>query len=120
MSSDVVLFDIDELEELPEPEAAPVARKEIPEYYRIKTPTRDEFMSIKCIYDGREEEHYERGESENRWLIDERGVSYRFQTVEEARVFLALRVDPKYIRENDRPRSIKAYAIKKKSYDDED
>lgn len=84
---------------------------EIPEYFRIKVPTKDEYMTIATIYNGVEDEHIERNEFTVRWLTDKGGTPYKFESKEEARVFLALNVDPKFIRPTDRPQSIEAYAV---------
>ena len=86
---------------------------EIPEYFRIKIPTKDEYMTIATIYNGVEDEHVERNEFTVRWLTDKSGEPYKFNTKEEARVFLALNVDPAFIRPTDRPQSIEAYAIRR-------
>lgn len=86
--------------------------EEIPEYFRVKIPTKDDFMTIATIYNGQEEEHVERHESTVRWLTDKSGEAYKFNSKEEARVFLALNVDPAFIRPTDRPQSIEAYVIR--------
>lgn len=85
---------------------------EIPEYFRIKIPTKDEFMTISTIYNGQEEEHIERHESTVRWLTDKSGEAYKFASKEEARVFLALNVSPAFIRPTDRAQSIEAYLVR--------
>jgi hypothetical protein len=85
---------------------------EIPEYFRIKVPTKDDFMTIATIYDGKEDEHIERNEFTVRWLTDKNGEPYKFASKEEARVFLALNVDSAFIRPTDRAQSIEAYAIR--------
>lgn len=92
---------------------AAVEPEEIPEYVRIKVPSKDNFMTISVIYNGREEEHMERPDIPLRWLTDENDEPYKFDNKEDARLFLALNVDPSFIRPTDRPQSIKAYAIKK-------
>lgn len=86
--------------------------EEIPEYFRVKIPTKDDFMTIATIYNGQEEEHIERNEFTVRWLTDKSGEPYKFSSKEEARVFLALNVDPAFIRPTDRPQSIEAYVIR--------
>lgn len=85
---------------------------EIPEYFRIKVPTKDDFMTIATIYNGQEDEHVERNEFTVRWLTDRNGEPYKFNSKEEARVFLALNVDKAFIRPTDRAQSIEAYAIR--------
>jgi hypothetical protein len=85
---------------------------EIPEYFRVKIPTKDDFMTIATIYNGQEDEHIERHESTVRWLTDKSGEAYKFTSKEEARVFLALNVDPAFIRPTDRAQSIEAYGIR--------
>lgn len=93
-------------------EAEVEEEEEIPEYFRIKIPTKDDFMTIATIYNGQENEHIERNESSVRWLTDKTGDPYKFDSKEQARVFLALNVDPAFIRPTDRPQSIEAYVIR--------
>lgn len=86
--------------------------EEVPEYFRIKIPAKDDFMTISTIYNGQEEEHLERNETTVRWLTDKTGTPYKFNSKEEARVFLALNVDAAFIRPTDRAQSIEAYVIR--------
>ena len=114
-------FSIDDLNEDTEDKSAEFdtfvsadAPDEMPEYFRIKVPTKDDFMTIATIYNGQEDEHLERNEFTVRWLTDRNGEPYLFHSKEEARVFLALNVDSAFIRPTDRPQSIEAYAIRNK------